>query len=344
MEIVKVMLFMLFVGHFIACAWHFIGQPGFADVLGEPHEDQWLVATGADSLSLGRSYVIAYHWAMSNFVGNSDIEAKTTVERLYAIAVLSFSFMVLAVVPPRITSLMTTYQSALDQNNIRFTELTTYLQINGISQQLAVQVQRAALSGLRLQRVRTPEANVQLLQHVPPELRAELRWEMYSSQLLTHPLFRRIDQVHFKLSREVCYKAVSPLQLADEDHLFTAWEYPECPAAFYFAGGNLSYTPISADKVTRVALGSWIAEAALWTRWLHRGDALATEDCHFLILNAGSFQDLVVASELHSEVRTYAEQFTARLNSMEPEALSDLDFTEEIVGELAKAFSCFVGQ
>mmetsp|Transcript_100626 Transcript_100626/g.290653 ORF Transcript_100626/g.290653 Transcript_100626/m.290653 type:complete len:862 (-) Transcript_100626:183-2768(-) len=326
LEIVKVMLGMLLVNHIIACLWHFVANfPG--SVEGGDVVDNWLTHNDVVSLQVTDTYVLAYHWAMTNFVGQSDINARTTTERIFSVVVLTFAFLVLAVVPPRITTLMTSYQNANAENTTKYLQLTNYLQDHNISQRLAVRLQRAALSGLRLQRMRTPEASIQLLEFVPQELRVELRWEMNSPHILVHPLFSTMDEVAPSVARKLAFDAVSALELAGEDVLFLAWEEPEPPTVFFVCAGSINYMHHgipTEDGDIDVLKGSWLSEASLWTRWVHRGDAQALQDTSMLILNAASFQEIVLASDIVDAVRRYGERFLERLREMDSDDVTDL--------------------
>mmetsp|Transcript_81406 Transcript_81406/g.228331 ORF Transcript_81406/g.228331 Transcript_81406/m.228331 type:complete len:807 (+) Transcript_81406:2-2422(+) len=329
LEIMKVLLGMLLVNHFIACLYHFMAYfpNGFeAHDADQPPKDTWLAAPSVRDLGVLETYIVAYHWAMTNFVGQGDANAVTLTERLFSIAVLFFAFLVLALVPPRITALMTSYQSANAENTTRYLQLTNYLQDNHISQRLAVRLQRAALSGLRLQRLRTPEASITLLGFVPQELRVELRWEMFSPHLLVHPLFCRVEEVMPVLARKLAYSGISTLEMAGEDVLFLAWEEPDPPVVFFVRSGTLSYAHGQGPRGSEVEVekGSWLSEAALWTQWVHRGDAEAIQDTSLLLLSATVFQDDVVASEVFDQVRRYGGRFLARMKELDTQDVSDL--------------------
>mmetsp|Transcript_49196 Transcript_49196/g.158802 ORF Transcript_49196/g.158802 Transcript_49196/m.158802 type:complete len:830 (+) Transcript_49196:85-2574(+) len=327
LEIVRVIVLMLLVAHFIACFWYFLGSHRFN--AGTDVADAWMVVSGTDSLDVGGRYLVSYHWAMSNFVGNMNLEGNTTAERLYSIFVLVFAFMVLAVVPPRITALMTRLSTAAVEQNALLTQLKLYLQDNGASAELAVRVERVAAGALRVHQQKTPESDVKLLRLLPEGTRSALHWEIFSPRLLIHPLFRRVFDQSPALGQQICHKAVSTTDLADEGVLFQAWFSSDLPVMYFLSSGKLSYTHATAHESEEVGPGSWLAEPLLWTSWIYRGDAIAQEDCSLLVVSAKSFQDEVLKSSLQKEVRRYAEQFVKWLNGLEADVLTDVSTPRE---------------
>merc|ERR1711974_20279 len=131
-EMFKVMTFMLILVHFVTCFWIMLGNEGSCDLTWL--DDVWCGYGGSEL------YFVGYHWSFSQFISSSEPVPRNTLERLFAIAVLVVGFAVLAVVPPRITTLMTMYQAAKAERTTNFQQLTRFMQEKGISQHLAVRV------------------------------------------------------------------------------------------------------------------------------------------------------------------------------------------------------------
>eukprot|EP00415_Alexandrium_ostenfeldii_P001633 UN1633 len=70
----------------------------------------------------------------------------------------------------------------------------------------------------------------------------------------------------------------------------------------------------SGDK--DLALGDWIAEPVLWTRWMHRGMLVAVDDCRLCMLDAAKFQEIVAQFEhACADPREYAQDFVDSMNT-----------------------------
>merc|ERR1712228_673053 len=98
-------------------------------------------------------------------------------------------------------------------------QLTRFMQEKGISQHLAVRVQRATLNALQLQNQNTPEKSVLLLSLLSQNLRKELHREMYTPILTLHPFFRSLLHELDDWLSEICHNTIFPLQLALDDVL-----------------------------------------------------------------------------------------------------------------------------
>eukprot|EP00928_Gymnodinium_smaydae_P027740 TRINITY_DN21352_c0_g2_i1.p1 TRINITY_DN21352_c0_g2~~TRINITY_DN21352_c0_g2_i1.p1 ORF type:complete len:803 (-),score=119.77 TRINITY_DN21352_c0_g2_i1:128-2401(-) len=362
MELSKMMIGVFWLLHVIACSWYFVGNTGYEGLFDEGEQKSWLVVSGAKDLGVFETYVIAYEWALSNFVGDSNVSAKTLEERLAALLVMIMAFIILAVVPPRITAMMTTYLTASAEYTSRFVQLTDFLRDNGISQRLAVRVQRAALNGLRVQQAQLPEQHVFLLQVVPLELRSEIRWSIYSSRFLTQPLFLRASQANVELAKEICYTALCPITVAQDEILFQAGDAPDVPKMFIQLSGELHYsralskhnalaitrlsTPINSISThgMKVEYGCSLSEASIWTEWQYRGDAQATVVCELLTIDGKMFADTVIKSELRVEILAYGTFVLKRLNGTPTDDLTDVGERAAQDEDALKALRSCLGQ
>merc|ERR1712113_744224 len=60
--------------------------------------------------------------------------------------------------------------------------------------------------------------------------------------------------------------------------------------------GTYEYSHANGETDT-LQEGRWLAEAVLWTTWMHRGELKAESDGQLCLLDAKLFQDTVVAFE-----------------------------------------------
>merc|ERR1712048_50255 len=100
---------MIMLNHYVTCFWYYLGYSR-DDIA------TWLNRIDRDPFSIFDGYAVAYHWSLTQFIGCTDVEPVNTLERMFTIIVLLFAFLVLAIVPPRITTLMTKYDGAAAEN------------------------------------------------------------------------------------------------------------------------------------------------------------------------------------------------------------------------------------
>jgi len=309
--LVRIMVLLLIANHFLACCWCWIGEE--SRLAGG---DTWL--TSYDFLlgsGIGEQYAVAFHWSLTQFVGSTDVNPRNMYERVYTISVLLIGFLVMSTVPPAITTLMTTFQAAATENNAEMRQLTHYLQDNRISQELAVRVQRAALSALRVERQATPENKVTVLAKVSGSLQTEVKYEIFSPGLLEHPFFKRLNEFYPEIFLSVCHRAVSRFTVPAQENVFEENDVPENPGMLFVLSGRLTYKSESQPAPTRVYSGSWLCEACLWTDWFYRGDCTAVVDSVVVVVDAKGFQEALLTGGLkRREAQRYAERFVLMLN------------------------------
>jgi len=335
--------------HFTACAWFALGtQSSCADTW---RQHEWCERGNA------YLYGVAFHWSFTQILGSTEVTPYNLGEVWFAIAVLALAFTGLAVIPPRITALMTTLLAAQADITKSFEELGRFMQENHISRELTLRVQRAAWNACRLKTQRSPENDIRLLDVLSDRLKSELHGEMYTPRLTVHPFFQCLLEDFREKLEEVCHKAVSVSQCADADVLFQAWEIPNTPVMFFLASGKLCYAhgvstkcgmheDISSQESLDVAElcaagltvdlieGCVLSEPVLWTRWAHRGDAIATTNSLIIIVNACSFQEVLTKSSIAEPIYRYAVAYVQELGKLsKPSDLQTTEFTNEVISE-----------
>jgi len=332
----RVMVLLLITNHFLACCWCWIGKE--SRLAGDA---TWLDSTDyLPSLALDETYAVAFHWSLTQFVGSMDVNAQNTGERLYTIGVLLMGFLVMSVVPPTITTLMTTYQNSATENTEVMRQLTDYLQDNNISQNLGVRVQRAAVNSMRVERQKLPEDKVLLLGQITVHLQAEVKYEVFGPLLMSHPFFRRLHDMYPEAFLGICLKAVTRFALAANECMFQAGLLSASPGMLIVKSGRLMYRNELSDEETVLLPGDWVCEASLWTQWVHCGELWAVKDSALLHIDSSLLQEVIGRSSgvngfKKREPHRYAERFVEKLNELGAEAVTDVYTSDLDVKEMA---------
>jgi len=337
--IVKVIILLLGVAHLIACAWYGLGRGSRDD--GVAHGaaaagTSWVRSRGLERAAFWERYTLALHWSLAQFVGESLLELHTVAERGFAICVLLFAFLFSALFVSSITTAMTRIQVLASQQASQQSALRRYLADNGISTSLAVRVQRNAQHAMCERKKQAPESSIELLQLVSEPLRAELHWEVRAPILTSHPFFASYKEVNPAGVRKTCHSAVSLLPVSHGDIIFSDLETSTCPRMFFVAGDGVLQYVSDAAGTGYLRQGCWAGEAALWTRWMHRGTLRADTDCTLLALDAEKFSK-IVSPYPTSHAQHYAEAFVQCLNDCAISDLTDLQ-TSDLQHCLSRAF------
>lgn len=281
MQIVKMVILLVMLCHFMACFWWAVGTNGDGT--------SWVKAGAFDDLSADASYLVCLLWAMSLFSGGcNNIYPETSTERMYGVAACLCSFVFLLVMLGTLTSGLTQRHIIDGSGQRQMAALKTYLRQNSIPKNLTKRLCRSAKHAISGDL--TPDS-VQLLAVISEPLKMQMHFEMYSRLLLYQPFFKDLLTEGNQLVRRICHQAMGILLLAHGDVVFEVEEEPSEPKLYLVASGALDYTD-SYGEVEKVYDKCWIAEPVLWTRWKHRGTLVAISDVKMAMLDATSFQEI----------------------------------------------------
>jgi len=312
-DVSKMLLSVLASAHLMACCWFGVSN------IGDLTTGSWILETGARHLPLEYRYFLSLHWSLSQFSGGMDeFKPHNFHERAYAVMIFLIAFMMSAICVSGLTSSMTRLLILASHHTRQLSILRRYLIQNGISDKLAMRVQRNALHALSEQQRLMGEKNVELLQAISGPLRVELHFEMYSPVLECHPFFIQYVAECPHIIQKICHQAMDTLLISTGDVVFNPGEIPDKPNMYVVCNGLLEYT--CAGGVFPLYAENWLSEGALWTHWMHRGKLKAVTDGRVCALDSNRFSDIVRTFE-HADFnpRFYAVQFVNALNKREDE-------------------------
>jgi len=296
-----IMTFLVGLIHVIACIWHGIRTCDMDVPEGR----------------LTESYVEAFHYILSLFAGEQVLDPRNLLERIFTILVLIFAFVVSAAFVGSLTTAMTRLQVIASKRSKAFVSLNRFLHDYGISRELASRVQRNARHALREQNRYTPEGSVELMALISDPLRVEIHYEVYSPVLMTHPFFHLYNMVNPVAVRNICHSAVDSMLISRGDFVFAESEPPVRPRMYFIVSGKLEYTPGAQDTerllVQDLLPRQWVAEAVLWTRWVHMGSLQAPTECRLASLDAERFA-AIMSTFPSQHGHRYAKKFVETLN------------------------------
>lgn len=319
-DMAKMIVILLVLAHLFGCVWCGIGA------WSDPAAGSWLRSHNMDEQSLGYRYASALHWSLMQFGGGTDeITAQNMSERVYAICIFIFAFVLSVALMSKLTSSMTRLHLISSKQAEQLSILRRYLQNNGVSRRLAVRAFHNVHHVLMQRQRFMSESQVELLAVISTPLQTEIHFEMYSTVLCVHPFFARYVSECPQVLRRICHHAMTTLLASRGDTIFTAGEIPANPKMNIICGGQLQFISIEGRTV---CLGEkrWISEACLWVEsWMHRGVLVATSDCRLCVLDAHSFQDIASRFEHPAfHPSAYAKEFVSALNGSGASEFSDV--------------------
>jgi hypothetical protein len=330
MSIIKIGIFIVLFAHFVACIWFGIGNCQDA-------ERCWVAHYELQELYVEEQYAISFHWSLTQYVGGMDaILPRGIWERVFAIIIVFITFIIAAALVSSLTSSLTRLHIIAGKKAGQFVVLRRYLCDRKVPAELMVRVQKNAQHALMEKQRNLPESEVELLKYISEPLLVEIHFEEHSPTLKTHPFFALYLEMNPAGMRKLCHTGVSINTLSRGDVIFSTGQTPDPAQMYHVLSGMLSYKQ-EGKGVSKVSIGTWIAEAVLWVSWRHQGVLRAkTEHCRMLALNAKAFQD--IASQFHNlefHPGLYAAQYVELLREATvTQDLSDLDdkeIAEEIV-------------
>ena len=154
-------------------------------------------------------------------------------------------------------------------------------------------------------------------------LRAELRFDMFGRHLIKHSLFRLWHDLSKSFAQDICVSAVEVKHLPADSDLFLAGSAAD--VAYCQITGSLNYVQDPESSVVKDAVVKlvdptvWLSEAALWTKWIHVGTAVAVRHSKLIAVNAEEVLRCLPKHRLIHEVsQEYSIQFHRSVISARP--------------------------
>lgn len=331
--IVKIIICLIVANHLVACGWNAVGNSVDAD------EPSWLKANNMAQRSLGFQYSTALHWSLTQFTPASmEVFPQNTGERVYSVAVLVMAMVCFSSFVSILTASMMELRKIQNDGSRQFWLLRRYMRDWGVSKRTRLRIQRYCEYAYKRQKQRVQEQDVALLSLLSDPLREEVKYETFAAHLFVHPLFLHCDD-----RTRIFSSAVSAASLARDDQAFSCGV--QARHMIFLSNGALEYllgameeevrppvSPISegtssefSPQSEMVLEGTWVAEAVLWTPWIHLGDLFALQESQIVVVDAMKFGEAVqIARPLLVAVSRYAEKFLDTMNRVNKQELTDL--------------------
>jgi len=332
-SIVKMAVLLLLAVHFLSCGWFATGSM----------DAGWVSKSKPEYVdTFGNQYLSSYRWTLAQINGRTDqVEDRTELEKLYTCLCALFTILIMSLLVSSITARMTQLRGIRDEQMKYMRVLNAYLDKNHVSWTTAFFVRQHAKKMHEVQSHTEDEPKA--LELLPSQLQGELLFEVRSPLLLGHPFFKYISEISCSV-QSLCARAIRPHTAHSLEAVFERGF--DSKFMMFVEKGELVYsghddfkaqlrqwhddavqrqsdsfhammtvdTPMSlrchVPEGYEVKPGMWLCEAALWLKWRHAGELVATGNCQYLRVDATKFAEVVHGyPEVSSLSALYARAF-----------------------------------
>eukprot|EP00448_Togula_jolla_P007940 CAMPEP_0170593628 /NCGR_PEP_ID=MMETSP0224-20130122/13558_1 /TAXON_ID=285029 /ORGANISM="Togula jolla, Strain CCCM 725" /LENGTH=693 /DNA_ID=CAMNT_0010917611 /DNA_START=41 /DNA_END=2119 /DNA_ORIENTATION=+ len=345
--IIKLLIGVLVLTHFVACSWYAIGKMQMES--GEPTWVKSLMVReqlAGDQSSVVYFYATAFHWSMTQFTpGSMEVVPCNTIERAFAVLTLLSGLILFSSLVSSITTAMTALRGRNFERTQQCLMVNRYLSERRVSLRLGSRITAFLRThGYMPQQRALREQDISALGRLPEIMLQDLHYETYKLVLTKHALFRRISRNELSCFSSLCHLAVSQELLVNGQVLFRCGELAS--KMYFVSQGECEYyLGVSESEPALLEPPAFLCEAVLWMVWEHRGRLTASSYCELVSIDAQKFQEIVaVGTQKMAGFRYYSRLYWDTLfpggrASQTYEDVTELNLNAEEVDEMViKAF------
>lgn len=229
-SLVRQMVSIIFLNHWIACMW-------FGISAGET--DGWVQKVFGDKEStIEDQYLTSFQWSVAQLQGSTNIYPACTTEYIVSIVVLLCTLLIFSSFLSSITNTMQQLRTLSAEAHREQYEVRKFLRDHQISIKLAVRVKKFV--DWRTSAKLTPESDVAILKVLPSQMLVDIHQEIRAPVMTHHFFFSTLQSVFPRVLRQICHEAVDQHIFSISDNIFFAGD---ASSHMYFgAKGHLRYT------------------------------------------------------------------------------------------------------
>jgi len=326
-NIVKMMLVVFMLCHYIGCVWYLLGNATKDHSAGS-----WVTHEGeADWHVL---YLLSVHWALAQFTpAPIDIHPQNALERGFNVSVVISALVCFSYVVGSITSSLGQLRSMNHDFNKNSWIARRYLRQHDVPRHLSIRIMRYLEKQYERQRSHVQMDNIKMFSFLSEYLHTELLSAVYLPHVKHHPLLSYLLDLSETSMQRMAVKGMTRKWLAGGDFLFLPADQPDEMAVPI--QGKLRYAKVNSLDLQDVEVlenRDCLLEVVLWTPdWICLGEASAVTDCEIQLLSAEQFADIVSLNPQTRQLTSrYAQAFMASVNKMSYDDIRDFCRSEDL--------------
>jgi len=279
----------LWLAHLLACGFFALGSYEAPGAYGAHWIDSVVPGTAHTirEAEAAYQYLSAYHWSVAQItLGGLDINPVNSAERGLAIACNVFGLLFGGTVVSLLATTMIELREINHDHTTKLRKLREFLMQHGCGLSIRLRVIRMFQDRVRHHEKTLVEKDVIALQALSNNLLRELRFDLFSSYVLTHPMLQSWTMLQSESIKHFCSTGITLQVLLPDDELFTPGTVAS--AAYVVKEGTVAYLQSPEDGIVieeafeSLSEGAWLSEAVWWCYWFHVGTASA--NTHTLLL------------------------------------------------------------
>jgi len=320
--IVRFAVFFLLMNHFLACIWYAVGNSS---------PTGWVSKYIEEDSGPGSRYLVALHWAASQFSSSTEVIPGNSNERLVA-ALSVLTAVILESTFVGIVTNMLLQLVLLQKGKVRYKRsLRSFIKHYGISRPLSQRIRKyldACYDGEQ-----SSEYQRKLLLQLPTHMLTDVHEEARAPIMRKHPYFFSLQSLWPQTMRTMCHEAITQFNVAPGDVIFSTGD--ACSRMLFIDTGSLSYwhgvtraenrrsskrssnrssVSVSSSTNEPVLLKKHrsVSEAALWVNWSNAGQLSALSEASLLAVHVDDFtRTLDLYESPFNHACRYAQRFFA---------------------------------
>lgn len=310
-KLITTFLIIFVLNHYIACFWAALAKSNSTD------EKTWLGQLQMDNSSNEYQYVVAIHWAMTQFTpATNNVNPMNLRERVFAFFVVFFALVMFSSFLSGIARAVDDIKKMQIERYEEEAKIRRFIFERRVSLHCARRIWNFYRTYYKSAPVTMCFNDVAFLAKMPKTIRMALHQDCSLPILGMHPLFHHISALDAPALLQVCDKGLTETAYQTQQEVFHVDDRADF--VYFLHSGALSYEyeqcvypdPYSAPQV--------FSEAALWAQWFHSGTGTTTVKSHILSLNVDTFTRMM---ESHAQgpmlcgVKSYARSFVDNANA-----------------------------
>jgi len=291
MKLVTQLLGILLVSHYIACCW--LAMADLRESMVLQHDViTWVYAFGLEEEPFGTRYVIALHWALTQFSpATNNIAPACAEERTFAICVVLFALIIFSSFISSVTNNVNQARSVLNDFRVQEASMRQFMFERGISTDLFSRTQQFFKQNYAKRKFRMLENDVKFFQELPESFRVRFHAECYMPVLRSNVIFKHLCEVDESLLVRVCHTTMKESTFFTGADIFI--DGNDAHSVYFIQSGKLIYRSVFTNEPEAVTQKDWMSEIALWIQWVYRGQLCAASMCEVTIIDELAFMDLI---------------------------------------------------
>lgn len=235
MELSKIVFFIIYVSHYCACAWHYLG---IVEIEYWKSERSWLMEKELYEKGWGDRYVPSLYWSVITTltIGYGDINPVTNEEMVFVIVVGMIICGVFGYSISQIGEIFKTFQEKKNYTKARLKMVDQHVRRRGITTQLQMKVKKYFEYYYKLEQEESRHGE-DFIHHLTKSLKEEVLIDIYKKHLKKSRFLR--DNFSEETINKFCLR-IRERKYTPEEKIFHQGEQVDC-LLFIMTGGIKVY-------------------------------------------------------------------------------------------------------